>query len=158
MKPRDVKSDPYAKYSVDSNEKDLKFQVGDHVRASKYKNIFAKRYTSSWSAEVFVISKIKRTVFSAEILYEKELQKTNQDEFRIERVIKSKVIVGLIEKTLNKTSQYFPEPCSHFRRNVKVELDLSNDSTKTDLKNALGIDASNFALKSNKIRFKYWSR
>ena len=77
------------------------------------------------------------------------MQKTNQDEFRIERVIKRKVIVGLIEKTLNKMSQYFPEPCSNFGRNIKVELDLSNYSTKTDFKNAVGIDASNFALKSN---------
>ena len=42
MKPIDVKSDSYAEYNVDSNEKDPKFQVGDHVRISKYKNIFLK--------------------------------------------------------------------------------------------------------------------
>ena len=44
------------------NRKDLKFKVGDHVRISKYKNIFAKRYTPNWSEEVFVINKIKNTV------------------------------------------------------------------------------------------------
>ena len=45
MKPVDVKPDSYAEYSVDSNEEDPKFKVGDHVRISKYKNIFVKRYT-----------------------------------------------------------------------------------------------------------------
>ena len=33
--------------------KDPKFEVGDHVRVSKYKNIFAKCYTPNWSEEVF---------------------------------------------------------------------------------------------------------
>ena len=75
MKPIDVKSDPYAKYSVDSNEKDRKFQVGDHVRASKCKNIFAKRYTSNWSAEVFVISKIESTVFLQKFFMKKNCRK-----------------------------------------------------------------------------------
>ena len=41
------------------HDKDLKFRVGDHVRISKYKNIFVKGYTPNWSEEVFVISKIK---------------------------------------------------------------------------------------------------
>ena len=60
MKPRDVKSDSYAEYNVDSNEKDSKFKFGDKV--SKYKKIFDKGYTPNWSEEVFVISKIKNTV------------------------------------------------------------------------------------------------
>ena len=62
MKPIEVKSNSYAEYNVDSDEKDPKFKVGDHVRISKYKNIFAKRYTPNWSEEVFVISKITKTV------------------------------------------------------------------------------------------------
>ena len=62
MKPIDVKSDSYDKYSVDSNEKDPKFKVGDHARISKYKNIFARRYAPDWSEKVFVISKIKNTM------------------------------------------------------------------------------------------------
>ena len=45
-----------------SNKKDPKFKVGDHVRISKYKNIFAKGYTPNLSEEVFVINKIKNTV------------------------------------------------------------------------------------------------
>ena len=44
------------------NDKDLKFKIGDHVRTSKYKNIFAKAYTPNWSEEVFVIKKVKNTV------------------------------------------------------------------------------------------------
>ena len=42
MKPVDVSLDSYAEYNEDSNENDPKFKVGDHVRISKYKNIFAK--------------------------------------------------------------------------------------------------------------------
>ena len=53
MKPIDVKSNSYSKCNIYSNEEDLKFQVGDHVRISKYKNIFAKRCTPNWSREVF---------------------------------------------------------------------------------------------------------
>ena len=55
MKPIDLKSDSYAHYNVDSNEKDPKFKVGDHVRISKYKNIFAKGYTPNWFEEIFVV-------------------------------------------------------------------------------------------------------
>ena len=51
-----------AEYNEDFNKKDPKFKVGDHVRISKYKNIFAKGYTQNWSEEVFVVSKIKNTV------------------------------------------------------------------------------------------------
>ena len=42
MKPIDFTSDSYAEYNEDSNKKDLEFKVGDYVRISKYKNIFAK--------------------------------------------------------------------------------------------------------------------
>ena len=99
MKPIDVTSDSYAEYNEIANKKNPKFKVGDNVRISKYKNIFAKGYTPNWS-EVFVINKIKNTVpwtyvindlNGEEIIgsfYEKELQKTNQKEFRIEKVLK----------------------------------------------------------------------
>ena len=62
MKPIDVKSGSYAEYSADSNVKDAKFEIDDHVRISKYKNIYAKGHTLNWSEEVFVISKVKNTV------------------------------------------------------------------------------------------------
>ena len=81
---------------------DPKFKVGDHVRISKYKNIFSKGDTPNWSEEVFVIKKNKNTVPWTYVIddlngeeitgtfYEKELQKIHQQEFRIEKVIKKK--------------------------------------------------------------------
>ena len=45
MKPIDVKNNSFTKYNEESNEKDSKFKIKDHVRTSKYKNIFAKGYT-----------------------------------------------------------------------------------------------------------------
>ena len=89
MKPIDVTDNTYLDSKKEVNDKDPKFKVGDHVRISKYKNIFAKGYTPNWSEEVFVVSKIKNTVpwtyvindlNGEEIIgkfYEKELQKTN---------------------------------------------------------------------------------
>ena len=77
-------------------------KVGNHVRISKYKNVFAKGYTPNWSEEDFAINKIKNTVSwtyaisdlnGEEItgsFYEKELQKTSQKEFRIEKALKRK--------------------------------------------------------------------
>ena len=107
MKPVDVGDDSFAEYNgvafnEESNEKDPKFKVGDHVRISKFKNVFAKEYTPNWSEEIFVVKKIKNTVTWTYIIsdlngeeivgsfYEKGLQKTNQKEFRIEKVIKRK--------------------------------------------------------------------
>ena len=83
-------------------KRDPKFKVGDRVRISKYKNIFAKEYMQNCSEEVFVVSKTKNTVpwtylinvLSGETItgsfYEKELQKKNEKEFRIEKVLKRK--------------------------------------------------------------------
>ena len=102
IKPIDVKANTYIDSRKEVDDKDPKFKVGDHERISKYKNFLAKGYTPNWSEEVFVISKIKNTVpwiyvindlNGEEIMgtfYEKELQKTNQKEFRIEKVIKRK--------------------------------------------------------------------
>ena len=102
MKLIDVREDSFAEYNEESNEKDPKFKIGDHVRISKYKNIFSERHTPNWSVEIFVVKKIKNTapwtyvisdLNGEEIVgsfYEKELQKTNQKEFRIVKVIKMK--------------------------------------------------------------------
>ena len=98
MKPIDVKDNTYINTGKEIDNKDPKFKVGDRVRISKYKNIFAKGYTS----KVFVIKKVKNTVPWTYVIndlngekitgtfYEKELQKTSQEEFRIEKVIKRK--------------------------------------------------------------------
>ena len=100
MKPINVGDDSFAEYNEKSNEKDPKFKVNDHVRISKYKDIFAKGYTPNWSEEIFFIKKIKNTVPCTYVIsdlngeetvgsfYEKELQKANQKEFRTEKVIR----------------------------------------------------------------------
>ena len=87
---------------IHTNEKDPKFKVGDHVRISNYKNIFAKGYAPNWSEEIFVVTKIKYTVpwtyaisdLNGEKIvgsfYEKELKNTNQKEIRIKKVIRRK--------------------------------------------------------------------
>ena len=92
----------FTEYVEESNIKDPKFKIGDHVRILKYKNIFANGYTPNWSEEVFIVNKVKNTVpWTYEIndlngeeiigsFYEKELQKTNQREFRIEKAIRQK--------------------------------------------------------------------
>ena len=68
MKPIDITGDSYAEYNEHFNKKDLKFKVGDYVRISRYKNIFAKGYAPNWSEEVFVISKIKNAVLGLILL------------------------------------------------------------------------------------------
>ena len=103
MKPVDIKGNTYIdSMELRSNDKDPKFKVGDHLRISKYKNIFAKGNTPNWSDKVFVIKNVKNTVPWTYVindlngneiigmLYEKELQKTNQQEFRIEKVVLKK--------------------------------------------------------------------
>ena len=62
MEPVDVKDDTYINFLKEVNDRDPNFKVSDHVRISKYKNIFAKGYTPNWSEEVFVIKKVKNTV------------------------------------------------------------------------------------------------
>ena len=103
MKPVYVKDDSFAEYNEKSNEKDSKFKIGDHVRISKYKNIFAKGYADMHLIVVkkSLFLKIQNTVPWTYVInsngekfvasfYEKEMQKTNQNEFRIEKVIKRK--------------------------------------------------------------------
>ena len=92
----------YIGFGKEVNDNNPKFKVGDHVRISKYKNIFAKGYTPNWSEEVSVIQKIRNIVPWTYVIddlngeettgtfYEKELQKIDQQEFRIEKVIKKK--------------------------------------------------------------------
>ena len=58
VKPVDVKSNTYINFSKQINDEDSKFKIGDIVRISKYKNVFAKGYVPSWSEEIFVITKV----------------------------------------------------------------------------------------------------
>ena len=49
-------------YIDEHHEKRSRFKVGDRVRISKFKNIFAKGYTPNWSKEIFIVNKINHTV------------------------------------------------------------------------------------------------
>ena len=87
MKPIDVGDNNKGVYIDEHNEKDSRFKVGDRVRISRYKNIFAKGYTPNWSKEIFIVDKINDTVpytYNLKVLndeeiigsfYDKELQK-----------------------------------------------------------------------------------
>ena len=99
LKPANAKSNKYIYFNEENNKEDPKFEVGDHVRISKNKNNFAKGFTSNWSEKVFGIKKIKKycsflliilTVKKLFTFYKNELQKINQKEFRVEKVIKRK--------------------------------------------------------------------
>ena len=102
MKPIDVKDNTYIDFGEDVNDNDPKFKVGGHVRISKYKNMFSKGNTANFSEEIFVIKEIKNAVPWTYVIndldgeeitgtfYENELQKTNQQKFKIEKVTKKK--------------------------------------------------------------------
>ena len=62
IKPIVVKDSTYINIDQEVNNKNLKIKIGNHLRISKYKTIFAKGYSSNWSGEVFVIKEINYTV------------------------------------------------------------------------------------------------
>ena len=97
MKPKDVKNDTTKSSAIarnkrvyidEHNEKSARYNEGDRVRISKFKNIFAKGCTPNWSSEIFIVDKINDTVpytynlkdlNDEEIIgsfYDRELQKT----------------------------------------------------------------------------------
>ena len=88
MKPKDLKDDNNRVYIDEHNKKSARYNVGDRVRISKFKNIFPKGYTPNWSREIFIVNKINDTapytynlkdLNDEEIIgsfYDRELQKT----------------------------------------------------------------------------------
>ena len=102
IKSFDVKLSKYIDSSKEISDKDPKFKVDDIVRISKWKNIFAKGYVPNRSEKLFFIKKVKKnapwTYVNSDLkgkdnvgtFHEKQLQKTNQKEFRAEKAIKRK--------------------------------------------------------------------
>ena len=88
LKPKDVRDDNNRVYIDEHNKKSARYNVGNRVRTSKFKNIFAEGYTPNWSRKIFIINKINDTVpyiynlkdlNCEEIIgsfYDRELQKT----------------------------------------------------------------------------------
>ena len=102
MKSFNLKPSLYFEFDKENDKEGPKFKVVDHVRISKYKSIFAKAYIPNRSEELFFIIKVKNAVpwtyiisdlkgaEFVEIFQEKQLQKTNQKEFKAEKIIKRK--------------------------------------------------------------------
>ena len=87
MKPKDVGNNNKRVYIDEHNEKDSRFKIGDKIRISKFKNIFAKGYTPNWSREIFIINKNDTVPYTYNLkdlngediigsFYDRELQKT----------------------------------------------------------------------------------
>ena len=101
-KPVDVTNNDYEGYVCEFDEKKTFFNVGDKVRISKYKDIFAKGYTPNWTREVLIVRNVKGTMSRTyEIadtngdgiigtFYGKELQRTSESIEKPELKIKSK--------------------------------------------------------------------
>ena len=102
MKPVYVKSSMYFDFNKENNKEGPNFNVGDSVRISKYKNSFIKTMFQIGLKKFLWLIEEKNTVTwtytisdlngeeIVETFYETELQKTNQKEFRVERVLRRK--------------------------------------------------------------------
>ena len=170
VKPIHVKPGSYVEYNGYSNSKDAKFKVGDHIRISKYKNIFAKGYAPNWSEEDFVISKVKNTIVLTCIIsdliceeidgtfYKKELQKTNEREFKVEKIIKRKSDKQYVRQKGydNSFSSLIDKKDveQEYKNKLYIELDLSNYVTIVDLKGARELDTSTLAAKFDLVSLK----
>ena len=141
MKPIDVKDNNKRVYIDEHNEKDSRFKVGDRVRISKFKNIFAKGYTPNWSKEIFIVNKINDTV-----PYTYNIKDLNNEEIIVSFMIEN------YKRVYYKMSYYPPYKSSS--NNIKVELHLTNYATKTDLKNITHVDVSSFASRTNLVALK----
>ena len=114
MKPADVNNNTHIDFKKKVNDKDPKFKVGDHVRISKYKNIFAKGYMPNWSKEVFVTKKGKNKKKLLEHFMKKNCRRLINKDLELKKCFKKKeinymfngygrvmvvyLIVGLIKK------------------------------------------------------------
>ena len=168
----DVKVDPYIDYDAVHDKKDPKFKVGDHMKISKYKNIFIKSYTPSWSENVLVIKKVKNTVNRTKLFgdlnneerllehsMKKSCRKQAKQNSQLNKQSREKMtncmsngratitysIAGYYERHSITIRQYFPKPYEHSCGDVKVQFDLSNYGKGAELKGATGIDTSMLA-------------
>ena len=96
--------------------KDSKFKVGDRVRISRYKNIFAKGYAPNWSSEIFIVDKINDTV-----PYTYNLKDLNDEEIIGSFMIKNyKNLYFSSQNVRNYKMGYYP-PYKSSSNNVKIE-------------------------------------
>ena len=179
MKSADVQDNTYIDSKNETNNKNPKFKVGDHVKISKYKNIFAKGYMPNWPEEVFVIKRIENTVpwtyvindlNGEEIIgtfYKEELQGTNQQEYRIEKIIKKKgdklyvkwkvynnsFNSWIDKKDIIKCVNAFLSRIEHLVEILMLKW-IYLIMQQKQIKNITHIDTSGFALKTNLASLK----
>ena len=111
MKPMDVKDNTYFDSKKEVSDKDPKFKVGDHLRISKYKNIFAEGYTPNWSEENFVVSKIENVVPWTYVINDLNGKK-------LQEVLMKKNCKRLIKKNLEQ-KKYLKEKVMNYMSNGK---------------------------------------
>ena len=111
--------------------------------------------TAPWTYAIIDLN-VEKIIWT---FYEKELQKTNQKEFRIEKIIKKKgdklyVKWNGYDKSINSridkkgiVNWIYKKLYQPFGGDINVTVDLSNYATKADLKNATGVDTSKSAKK-----------
>ena len=113
---------------------------------------------------LLVILTVKKIVWT---FYKKGLQKINQAELRVKKVIKRKgdklyiswkvydnSVNSLRKKILFYKMSCFPEPFQHTINKIKIELDLDNHATKSDLKSATCFVTSKFAYNADLVSLK----
>ena len=113
---------------------------------------------------LLVILTVKKIVWT---FYKKGLQKINQTELRVKKVIKRKgdklyiswkvydnSVNSLRKKILFYKMSCFPEPFQHAINKIKIELDLDNYATKSDLKSATCFVTSRFAYNADLVSLK----
>ena len=165
MKPFDVKRRIYIDFNEENNKEGPKFNVDDHVRISKSENIFAKRYLPNLSKEAFLITKVK-IMFRGHMLSViltwkycwKILRKKNQREFTVEKLRKrksNKLYVkwkgydnsfnSWIDKKRHSINEWIFSKTKIFRSKCKRWTRCGWNPAKAGLKNATGVDLSNFA-------------
>ena len=126
------------------------------------KSVVAERFIRTLKNKITVKNTVPWTYVISDLnnghiissLYGKELQKTSQKEFRIEKVIEKKgdKIYVKWEGYSDLFNSWIDQ--NEIDENIKVELDLSSYATKTDLKNVAHVDVSNFASKTNLASLK----
>ena len=62
-------------FDVEKDYKNLQFKVGEHLRISKNKNIFAKGYIPNWSEKFFVVKTVKNTVLQTYVIEDLKMKK-----------------------------------------------------------------------------------
>ena len=82
MKPVDIKLSTNTDFDEKNNKEGPKLKVGDHVRISKYKNIFAKGLVRNLPEKFFLIKKLKHTVswtdFISDLMLESFMKKNSK--------------------------------------------------------------------------------